>query len=316
MELKDGVIRLSEAAVWLSQKTGRHFTIDDLLDAADQLPICALIPRSLAHPKYSGPVQRAFQGKLIEVERATDVAALGGTLTDDEIAEKAVKLLPEAVRLRLEWEKEAFAEGVYALTAKDVRLLVLHGEHRLSRAVPASDNIFEEGFPSWIRSRGFHPWIQKPIEFGKPLDVTADRLCVLRSHLVKYCESVAAQQADAIAPIHEPPREQESAEPKADEAQQSIQAHRGAVTSASKRKRVDSVQVEIDDLIAGMGIQGESVTAAKVMARLRERAGKRDSCISECAADGVIWLRGTTGKPEKLTMAALQKRIGRTAIGR
>lgn len=232
MKLKHGTVRLDAAAEWLSKTTGRTFTADDLIDAHDKLPICALIPQSLANPRYSGPVQRAFRAKLIEVERATDVAALGGTLTDDEIAEKAVKLLPEGVRLRFEWEKEAKAEGVYSMTAKDVRLLVRHGVQRLSRAVPASDNIFEEGFPSWIRSRGFHPWFQEDIKFGTPVDITADMLCVLRSHLQRYAEQVAAQQVEAPAQMHDPARGQE-AEPKADDEQ----THQGQAAEMTPRKR-------------------------------------------------------------------------------
>ena len=80
--------------------------------------------------------------------------------------------------------------------------------------------------------------------------------------------------------------------------------------------RHDDIRIEIDDLIAGMESRGERPTRALVMARLRERAGNPDSCISECAPDGVIWLRGTTGKPEKLTGEALKKRIERTLKGR
>jgi hypothetical protein len=51
------------------------------------------------------------------------------------------------------------------------------------------------------------------------------------------------------------------------------------------------------------------------MARLRERAGRPESCIHDTAANGVLWIRGTTGEETKLTMEALKKRIGRGANG-
>lgn len=302
MDLKNGVIRLSEAAVWLSQKTGRHFTIDDLLDAADQLPISALIPRSLANPRFSGPVQRAFRAKLIEVERATDVAALGGTLTDDEIAEKAVKLLPETVRLRFEWEKEAIAEGAYSMTAKDVRLLDLHGVQRLSRAVPASDNIFEEGFPSWIRSRGFHPWIHQAIKFRNPVDITADMLCVLRTHLLQYAEQAAAQQVENPAQMPDPARGQE-AEPETGD----VQTHQGQAAPA-KRQRHDYLALELERILADLRKQDKSTATHAVMAALKERAGRPESCIAASVPEGVIWTR-ETGKDETLNVRALARRL-------
>jgi hypothetical protein len=184
-------------------------------------------------------VQRAFEAKLIEVASATDVAALGGTLTDDEIAEKAVKLLPEGVRLRFEWEKEAKAEGVYSMTAKDVRLLVRHGVQRLSRAVPASDNIFEEGFPSWIRSRGFHPWLRKAINFGSPVDVTADMLCVLRSHLLQFAEQVKEQQVETPAQNPATARVQE-AEPKTGD----VQTHQEQAAPAKPKRLTQADRIE------------------------------------------------------------------------
>ncbi|MBC9070948.1 hypothetical protein IAI53_03135 [Thauera sp. CAU 1555] len=87
-------------------------------------------------------------------------------------------------------------------------------------------------------------------------------------------------------------------------------------TGDSARTRHDDIQIEIDDVRAGLEQQGEPAKPAKVMALLRERAGKPDSCISEPAPDGVIWIRGTTGKPAKLTMEALTKRIDRTRKGR
>ena len=302
MDLKDEAVRLNVAAEWLSQKTGKRFTDDDLLNAADQLPICALIPRSLANPKYSGPVQRAFHGKLVEVARATDVATPGGTLTEREIVDSAVKSLPEVTRLRLEWEKEAIAEGVYALTRKDVRLLVRHGTQRLSRGVPASDLIFEGGFPSWIRSRGFHPWIQKAIEFGTPVDVTADMLCLLRSRLFQYAEQVAAQQVEDLAPIPDPARGPE-VEPRFD----GVQTHQGQAAPAN-RQRHDALALELECVLADLRKQGKSTAPHAVMGALKERAGRPDSWIAASVPEGVVWTR-ETGKVETLNVRALARRL-------
>ncbi|MDI3514018.1 MAG: hypothetical protein PWP40_1247 [Rhodocyclaceae bacterium] len=86
-------------------------------------------------------------------------------------------------------------------------------------------------------------------------------------------------------------------------------------SSASTRSRFDTIQVEIDDVVAALEGEGKSATPAKVMARLRERAGKPDSCIYDTAADGVLWTRGSSGEQTKLTMQALKKRISRDAKG-
>ncbi len=82
--------------------------------------------------------------------------------------------------------------------------------------------------------------------------------------------------------------------------------------SASTRSRFDTIQIEIDDEVAALEGEGKCVTAATVMPLLKAKAGRADSCISATARDGVIWIRGTTGEPEKLTMAALKRRIRRT----
>ena len=87
-------------------------------------------------------------------------------------------------------------------------------------------------------------------------------------------------------------------------------------SSASARSRFDDIQIEVDDAMAALKGEGSSATPAMVMARLRERAGKPDSCISEAAPDGVIWTRGSNGKAEKLTLEALKKRIDRPRKGR
>ncbi len=83
--------------------------------------------------------------------------------------------------------------------------------------------------------------------------------------------------------------------------------------SASAHTRDDDMTIELNQLIKGIEGRGEKATPAKVMAQLKERAGEKGSCISGCAADGVLWTRSTTGANEKLTMGALTKRLRRRA---
>ena len=196
MELKHGTVRLDAAAEWLSKTTGRTFTAADLIDAHDKLPICALIPRSKANPKYSGPVQRAMLAKAVEVEIDAE-AARKGPLTQREIAEAAKRRLSEGIATRLEIEKTIHEEGIYLLSRRDLHLLARHGVQRLNRGTP---------FLSLVASRGFQPGLAEAIEFGTPVDVTADMLCVLKGYLVKFAEQVAAQQVEAPAPTPEPAR--------------------------------------------------------------------------------------------------------------
>lgn len=106
------------------------------------------------------------------------------------------------------------------------------------------------------------------------------------------------------------PRHHEEAGTAVDEPQQDDGA------SPVERIRADEIGIEIDDAIAALEKAGKRVTATTVMALLKAKAGRSDSCVIEVAADGVVWIRGTTGKPEKLTMEALKKRIGRTKKGR
>src|SRR5690606_31998220 len=82
-------------------------------------------------------------------------------------------------------------------------------------------------------------------------------------------------------------------------------------TGGSARTRHDDIQIEIDDVRAGLEQRGEPATPAKVMAMLKARAGRPDSCISETAPDGVIWTRGSSGEPEKLTADNLKSRLNR-----
>jgi hypothetical protein len=82
-----------------------------------------------------------------------------------------------------------------------------------------------------------------------------------------------------------------------------------AATGGNARTRHDDIQIEIDDVKAGLEQRGEPVTPAKVMALLKARAGRPDSCISEAFERGVIWTRGTSGAPEKLTADNLKGRL-------
>jgi len=104
--------------------------------------------------------------------------------------------------------------------------------------------------------------------------------------------------------------------PPPSQANQGEAAPNKPATGGSARTRHDDIQIEIDDVRAGLEQRGEPVTPAKVMAMLKARAGRPDSCISETAPDGVIWIRGSSGKPAKLTMEALRQRIGRPRKGR
>jgi len=78
------------------------------------------------------------------------------------------------------------------------------------------------------------------------------------------------------------------------------------------RQRHDDIQIEIDDAIAEIEQRGDRAPPAKVMALLRAKAGQPDSCISEVAADGVIWIRGSNGRTEKLSGTALKSRMRRS----
>jgi len=115
----------------------------------------------------------------------------------------------------------------------------------------------------------------------------------------------AAEAGAEVARIEAALRGEESAEADQGDTAPAKPEHR-----ARTRRRLDDMQIEIDDAMAVLRREGKAVTPATVMPLLRARAGK--SCISECAPDGVIWIRGSSGNPEKLTMEALKKRIGRT----
>ena len=158
----------------------------------------------------------------------------------------------------------------------------------------------------WQRYQG-KPRV-KPNEEGAQVSVRLDSLGRLHS------EAVGVRIGDAVALLAK--RGRKIPEELRHLLPDSTPAPNMPATGGSARTRHDDIQIEIDDVRAGLEQQGEPETPARVMARLRERAGKPDSCISERAPDGVIWIRGTTGKPAKLTMEALTKRIERTRKGR
>lgn len=76
-------------------------------------------------------------------------------------------------------------------------------------------------------------------------------------------------------------------------------------------EKTDDLRIELDPLFEEMSAQGDRITAGTVMPKLKARAGKNASCITESFDAGVLWMRGSTGTPEKLTMRMLQKRIDR-----
>ncbi|KAB2968137.1 hypothetical protein [Zoogloea sp.] len=77
------------------------------------------------------------------------------------------------------------------------------------------------------------------------------------------------------------------------------------------RQRHDDIQIEIDDVIAELKKRDEKPTPAKVMALLKERAGRANSCISEAFNGGVLWIRGNNGNPERMTYSMLKSRMYR-----
>lgn len=84
-----------------------------------------------------------------------------------------------------------------------------------------------------------------------------------------------------------------------------------ARSSRQRGTRVDDMALEIESAVGELRARGETATAARVMALLRARAGRPDSCVTDVAATGVLWRRGSTGIDEKLTMRALNDRLAR-----
>jgi hypothetical protein len=75
--------------------------------------------------------------------------------------------------------------------------------------------------------------------------------------------------------------------------------------------REDALRTELDGILESMAKNMERITATTVMPKLKSAAGSKASCITEDCAEGVLWCRVSNTQPEKLTMKALSKRIGR-----
>lgn len=75
--------------------------------------------------------------------------------------------------------------------------------------------------------------------------------------------------------------------------------------------RQDDMAIEIEDVVIEMEKGGRKVSSASVMASLKARAGRPESCITEAISEGVIWVRGSSNQPEKLTTANLRDRLKR-----
>ncbi|ENO80538.1 hypothetical protein B447_12192 [Thauera sp. 27] len=189
-------------------------------------------------------------------------------------------------------------------------LLKILEEAVLSDAIPfAGLDSSGEWVPDMVRV--FHRYQSKPRI--KPTEEGPHILAVLESAGRLHSEAMAVRVGDAVALLakrgRKIPEELRHLLPDAPPVQAK------PATGDSARTRHDDIQIEIDDATAALEGEGRSATPAKVMARLRERAGKPDSCISEAAPDGVIWTRGSNGKTEKLTLGALKGRIRRGAKG-
>lgn len=76
----------------------------------------------------------------------------------------------------------------------------------------------------------------------------------------------------------------------------------------TSRVRRDQMREEIDEAIR---IVGENATASEVMSQLKKFASMEGSCIEDVGPDYVLWKRPSTNAPEKLTIKALRKRMGR-----
>lgn len=144
-----------------------------------------------------------------------------------------------------------------------------------------------------------------PIEFEKL--VTEGLESFARGRLA----NVEAERTDNLAPR----TKEETSLPLFDEREPEQGNSPVSAIDGSGRSRHDDIQIEVDDVVAQIKAIGERATASMVMVALKARAGRRDSCITQAAPDGVIWTRGSSGKTEKLTMEALKQRIRRAAKG-
>lgn len=74
--------------------------------------------------------------------------------------------------------------------------------------------------------------------------------------------------------------------------------------------RSDPMSAEIEEATRELG---DRATPSDIMRKLRSYAGRQGSCITESAADGILW-RTPAGDNAKLTMQALKKRLARRTL--
>lgn len=185
-------------------------------------------------------------------------------------------------------------------------LLKILEEAVLDDAIPfAGLHSSGEWVPGMVRF--FHRYQGKPRV--KPNEEGAQWSAALESAGRLHSEAVGVRIGDAVALLAK--RGRKIPEELRHLLPDSTPAPNMPATGGSARTRHDDIQIEIDDVRAGLEQRGEPATLAKVMALLKARAGRQDSCISETAPDGVIWIRGSSGAPEKLTADNLKSRLSR-----
>lgn len=185
-------------------------------------------------------------------------------------------------------------------------LLKILEEAVLDDAIPfAGLHSSGEWVPGMVRF--FHRYQGKPRV--KPNEEGAQWSAALESAGRLHSEAVGVRIGDAVALLAK--RGRKIPEELRHLLPDSTPAPNMPARGGSARTRHDDIQIEIDDVRAGLEQQGEPATPAKVMAMLKARAGRSDSCISETAPDGVIWTRGSSGEPEKLSADNLKSRLSR-----
>ncbi|TMS58292.1 hypothetical protein MW7_005935 [Imbroritus primus] len=80
-----------------------------------------------------------------------------------------------------------------------------------------------------------------------------------------------------------------------------------AARERSKGTRADAMKLLLQDLVPEMQRQGRRVNGGTVMAELKKT---NDPCVVDTKPEGVVWER-VSGKPETLTITALNRRLKR-----
>lgn len=120
------------------------------------------------------------------------------------------------------------------------------------------------------------------------------------------CKKVDASARTAASSAVDPPVSEQKRERRAP-----VLAHSPERGARREPSRQDFLSIELDDILRNMAEEMERITATTVMPKLKGAAGSKASCITEDCAEGVLWCRVSNTQPEKLTMKALSKRIGR-----